>query len=75
MSYVEFNKSIGDRIMMLRIANHLSRERLAEMADISTKFLYEVENGKKGCSAYVLYRLATALGIKSDYVMNGGEDL
>jgi len=35
----------GTRIRALREEKHYSRERLSEMAGISPKFLYEVENG------------------------------
>lgn len=41
---------IGFRIMQLRNQQNISRERLADMANISQKFLYEIEFGKKGFS-------------------------
>ena len=44
---------------------------MAELADISPKFLYEVENGQKGFSADTLYRLAEALDTNSDYILFG----
>ena len=34
---------IGFRIMQLRNQQNISRERLADMANISQKFLYEIE--------------------------------
>ena len=37
----------GYRIMKIRLERHYSREYLAELADISPKFLYEIEIGKK----------------------------
>lgn len=46
-----------------------TREYLAECADISAKFLYEVEAGKKGCSVYVLHRVAIALGVTVNYFL------
>ena len=62
-AYDEFNIQIGKRIKKLRLQREYTREYLAECADISAKFLYEVEAGKKGCSVYVLHRLAISLGV------------
>ena len=45
----------GIRIRCLREEKHYTREKLAEMAEISTKFLYEIEVGSKGVSADTLY--------------------
>lgn len=36
-------EEIGHRIMDLRVSQKISREKLADMADISQKFLYEIE--------------------------------
>lgn len=62
-SYEKFNVRTGRRIMEIRLKRHYTREYLAELADISAKFLYEIEVGKKGCSAYVLYRVSIALDV------------
>lgn len=66
----DFNVRTGKKIKNLRIENQLTREYLAEQADISFKFLYEIETGKKGCSAYVLYRLAKSLNVSADFLMS-----
>lgn len=71
MAMPEFNKEVGDRIKKIRKKNNYTREQLAEIADISPKFLYEIETGKKGCSSYVLYRITMALDVKSDYLLVG----
>lgn len=68
-AHEEFYNRTGKRIMELRVRKHFSRECLAEMADISAKFLYEIEMGKKGCSYYVLYMLAQALDVTVDYLL------
>lgn len=44
----------GNRIRALRENRGYTREQLAEMADISSKFLYEIEVGNKGFSARTL---------------------
>ena len=62
-THEEFNELTGQRIMKLRTQRRYTREYLAEQAEISPKFLYEIEMGKKGCSSYVLYSLARALEV------------
>lgn len=67
------DSSIGERIRELRELQHYTREALAEKVDISAKFLYEIEAGKKGFSADTLGRLAQALSISCDYILFGEE--
>ena len=49
----------------------MTREALAELADISTSFLYEIETGKKSFSAYTLKNLSRALNVEADYILLG----
>lgn len=65
--------SVNDRILELRLGRGYSREELAEMAGISSKFLYEIETGRKGFSARTLYGLARALEVSMEYIMTGKE--
>ncbi len=57
--------------MVLRNDRGYTREQLAELADISDKFLYEIETGKKGFSAITLMNLSKALEVSLDYIMTG----
>lgn len=68
----EFDRETGARIRALRETAGYSRERLSEMADISVKFLYEIECGRKGMSALTLFRLARALGVSADSILRDG---
>lgn len=43
----DFERETGARVRALRETAGYSREQLSEMADISVKFLYEIESGKK----------------------------
>ena len=61
----------GERILQLRTEKRYTREQLAYMADISEKFLYEIENNKKGFSASTLLKLSRALDVSMDYIMIG----
>lgn len=65
------NKEVGKRIKGLRLKRKMTREALAEAADISVSFLYEIETGKKSFSAYTLGNLSKALNIETDYILLG----
>lgn len=65
------DKGIGKRIRKLREEQGMTREELAVKAEITTKFLYEIENGKKGMSANNLNKIATALDSCCDYILLG----
>lgn len=68
------NKRPGERIRELRELQNYTRENFAEKADISIKFLYEIETGKKGFSADTLCRISQALSVSCDYIMFGEEE-
>ncbi len=70
----DFNKIIGERVWNKRTELGLTRETLSEMADISTRFLYEIENGKRGMSAAVLVRLAKSLNTDCNSLVYGKSD-
>ena len=67
------NKHAGERIRDLRETQNYTREAFAEKVEISEKFLYEIEVGKKGFSADTLCRIANALSVSCDYIMLGEE--
>lgn len=66
-------KQAGERILLVRVMRGYTREKLAEMASISPKFLYEIETGRKGFSAIVLYNICNALKVDCDYILTGRE--
>ena len=51
------DKAVGKRIRELREKCEMTREELANRVDITAKFLYEVENGKKECQPVIYIRL------------------
>ena len=65
------NTEIGQRIQEIRKERGMIRDELAEKAEISTKFVYEVEIGKKGLTAETLARITKALATSSDYLITG----
>ncbi|QUI21885.1 helix-turn-helix transcriptional regulator [Vallitalea pronyensis] len=67
-------KKAGLRIRKLRELNNLTREAFSEIADISPKFLYEIETGQKGFSADTLYRIAKGLCVTTEYILTGNDN-
>ena len=65
--YVTSSKMIKE----LRVRRGYSVSELAEAADISTKFLYNIETGKAGFSAKVLFDIANALNVSCDFILTG----
>lgn len=64
-------KEIGIRLRRLREDHGFTREKLAEYVDLSDKFIYEVENGRKGFSAMTLIRFCSVFQVSSDYILLG----
>lgn len=65
------DEHVGERIRSLREKRNYSRQKLAELAGLSTGYLYEIESGRKSFSADVLCRIAEALSTSCDYIMLG----
>lgn len=65
----DINVILGERIKLGRKANRLTREKLAEIIDVSPRFLAEVEAGKVGVSLQTLKNISIALSISSDYLL------
>lgn len=68
------DREVGRRIRELRESRNYSREGFARQVDISAKFLYEIEMGRKGFSADVLCRIAKGLSVSCDTIMFGADE-
>lgn len=68
------NQTIGKRIRSFREFQKLSREALAEKANISTQFLADIESGKKGMTVTTLKKICLALHVSSDSIVFGVEN-
>lgn len=66
-------KKIGSRIRSQREALGYSREKLAELSEISNSFLSDIERGERGFSVALLGRIAKVLGLSADYILFGRE--
>ena len=65
---------VGSRIREMREMRHYTRDTFAGKVGISSKFLYEIETGRKNFSADVLCRIARELAVSCDYIMLGGKE-
>ncbi len=71
ISMNELNTEVGARITELRKQRGYTRERLSELADISVQFLADIEKGRKSMTIATLKRVAAALFVPTDYIVNG----
>ena len=68
-------KETGSRIFQIRKSKHLTREQLAEKANISVPFLYDIERGKKSMTVTTLQKLSCALCVTADFIINGDDTI
>lgn len=64
-------QEIGKRIRTERKKQHITQERLAELADISTSFMGHIERGSRVLSIETLIGLANALNLSIEYIVCG----
>lgn len=70
----KFYEDAGLRIRRFREKRRYSREELAGYAEISPKFLYEIETGRRGFSADTLFRISKALSVSSECILEDGNE-
>lgn len=54
---------VSDNIRIMRLRQRLSQEKLAEMIDISTKYLNMIENRKANPTIVIVVKICLALNI------------
>ena len=50
-----------------------TREKFAELLDVSVSYMAEVERGRTGVSVKMLVKICNVLGLSADYVLFGEE--
>ncbi len=66
---------MGRRVRLQRDALGLSREKLAEITELSSQFISDIEYGHKRMSVTTLYKVCQALDVSADYLLAGrGEE-
>ena len=66
-------KELGEKIREIRMAKNLTRDQLATRSELSSKFLYEIEKGRKGLSVESLMMIAKGLSCSCDQILMGKE--
>ncbi len=64
-------REIGKRIRLIRKAQNLSQEQLAEKIDVGTSHISHIENGHTKMSIQVLILLSNALNVSADQLLCG----
>ena len=67
------NSTVGRRIREIRVFYNYSRETLAEMAEISPRFLSSIGSGNQSMTIKTLMNIASALRVSVDYLLYGSE--
>lgn len=65
------NIDLGLRIKQCRKAKKMTQEQLAEMVNVSTHYIYEIERGTKSVSVSILSDIAQTLQTSLDYLIFG----
>lgn len=65
----ELNIEIGRQIRLAREKSALTQEQLAELLDVSTQYISDLERGVVGISVPTLKQLCISLGISSDNIL------
>ena len=64
---------IGMRVKEVRKQLHITQAQLAEMTDLSISYISHIETAQKKASLESLVRIADALGITVDELLNGNQ--
>ncbi len=62
---------VGKRIMERRKKLGLTQETLAEKSDLTTQFVSYAESGKRAMRPENLMKIASVLGVSTDYILTG----
>lgn len=66
-------KGMGERIRARRKALNMTRDELAKLLSVSSKFVADIEYGDKGISLKNFNKLRQILGVSADYLLAGDE--
>ncbi len=71
----EINIILGQRIRKKRKEQGLTREKLAELLSVSTRFLANVECGEAGVSISTLKNISLLLDTPTDYLLGINDEI
>ena len=61
---IKTTKNIGTLIKQARKKLNLTQETLAQLSNVGTRFISDIENGKPTCEIEKVLKVASNLGIK-----------
>ena len=61
---------LGEKIKKERLRNRLTQEMLAEMADITSSYVGQIERGERKVTLSKLVRIANVLNVSIDYLLS-----
>jgi len=70
LSKKQFTIQLAGRVKALREKKGLSQEELAHRAGLYRTYVGHIENARYSPSAYVVYKIAKALGVKSSDLLS-----
>lgn len=62
---------IGKRVKTARTEHKLTREKFAEIVNVTPHYIYEIERGMKAMSLETIANISSALELSSDYILFG----
>lgn len=62
-------KQIGEKIKETRISRHLTQEYVADVADVNTSHISNIENNRVKVSLSTLVQICNALDTTIDYIL------
>lgn len=68
-------KTLGEKIILLRKRLNINQKTLANMVEITEATLSRYENNKREPRGEIVTRLAKALNVTTDYLLNNESDL
>lgn len=71
MDYVK----LGEKIKRERVHNRLTQEMLAEMAEITSSYVGQIERGERKVTLSKLVRIANVLNVSVDYLLSDTIDM
>lgn len=66
-------KAMGSRIKAERKKLGLTQEGLAELINVSSHYIYEIERGMKSMSLETLMLIAEKMELSTDYILSGNQ--
>jgi XRE family aerobic/anaerobic benzoate catabolism transcriptional regulator len=69
-----FLAQLGQRVRRIRSIRGMSRKHLAQVSDISERYIAQLESGRGNVSIVLLRRIAAAMGVALEQLIGDGHD-